>query len=186
MDLHEEQACEKRQEMGIHTALWSVAIQEQIHFMRSNQIVLFFSVILLANFFPVEIIASDSEKAAAMRLGRMKAMSCAGCHGMDGKGIEREGKLVAPAYSDSAILNGDPEKLALIIMKGIRKESENYTGAMTAMEQIYDDSSLAAVITWVRNQWGGHKDYVSTDQVEEWRKKYADRTEPVSPSELSE
>ena len=154
--------------------------------MKFNRFPLFVGVLALATFSPVEIIASDAEKAAAMRLGRMKAMSCAGCHGMDGKGIERDGKPVAPAYSESAILKGDPEMLALIVLKGIKKESEHYTGAMGAMEQIYDDRSLAAVLTWVRNQWGGHDDYVSTDQVEEWRKKYADRTEPVSPSELSE
>lgn len=130
--------------------------------------------------------ASEREKTSAMRLGRMKAMSCAGCHGMDGKGIERNGKWVAPAYSESAILRDDPEKLALIILKGIRKESEHYAGAMGGMETVYDDRSLAAVMTWVRNQYGGQDDHITADQVAEWRKKFSDRQGPVSLGEITE
>lgn len=114
-------------------------------------------------------------------------MSCAGCHGMDGKGIEREGKWVAPAYSDSAILKDeDPEKLALIILKGIQKESEHYSGAMAGMEAIYDDRSLAAVMTWIRNQFGDHDDVVTASQAAAWREKFSDRQGPIALGELAE
>lgn len=142
--------------------------------------------ILLLFFATGDSFAADREKTSAMRLGRMKAMSCAGCHGMDGKGIERNGKWVAPAYSESVILREDPEKLALIILKGIRKESEHYTGVMGAMEAVYDDRSLAAVMTWVRNQFGGQEDHITADQVAGWRKKFSDRQGPIALAEITE
>ncbi|MEM9017954.1 MAG: cytochrome c [Verrucomicrobiota bacterium] len=141
----------------------------------------------LCSFLPLHVSANDDPAlAAAMRFGRMKAMSCAGCHGMDGKGIERDGAWIAPSYESSEILKNDPEKLALIILKGIKKESEHYSGQMNGFEAVLDDRSLAAVMTYVRNQWGGHSDVVTADQAKAWREKYADRTEAISPAELAE
>ncbi|MBL9158876.1 MAG: cytochrome c [Verrucomicrobiales bacterium] len=130
--------------------------------------------------------ASADEKAAAMRLGRMKAMSCAACHGMDGKGVSREGVMVAPPYGDSELVKRSPEGLALIILKGIQRESETYSTAMGSMAPVYDDRSLAAVMTWIRNQFGGHEDVITAEQVAAWREKHAARTEPVTHAEISE
>lgn len=141
------------------------------------------SLLLLS--FVSDAFADDQAKSAAMRLGRMKAMACAGCHGMDGKGLERDGQLVAPGYADSAILKGDPDKLALIILKGIKKDSERYSAAMGGMEAAYDDRSLAAVMTWVRNQWGGHDDYITAEEAAKFRERFADRTEPISLGEIA-
>lgn len=140
-------------------------------------------VIFTAPFFPAT--ASDEEMSAAMRLGRMKAMSCAACHGMDGKGVSRDGVMVAPAYADSELVKRSPEGLALIILKGIERETETYSTAMGAMAQVYDDRSLAAVMTWIRNQFGGHEDVVTAAQVAAWREKHADRTEPVTHEEMA-
>jgi mono/diheme cytochrome c family protein len=123
--------------------------------------------------------------STAMRLGRMKAMSCAACHGMDGKGVSRDGVMVAPAYADSELVKRSPEGLALIILKGIERESETYSTAMGAMAQVYDDRSLAAVMTWIRHRHGGHKDIVTARQVAAWRKKHADRTEPLTHEEIA-
>jgi len=129
--------------------------------------------------------ASGEEMSSAMRLGWMKAMSCAACHGMDGKGVSRDGVMVAPAYADSELVKRSPEGLALIILKGIERESETYSTAMGAMAPVYDDRSLAAVMTWIRNQFGGHEDVVTADQVAAWREKHADRTEPVTHDEIA-
>lgn len=131
--------------------------------------------------------ASDkAAKSAAMRLGRMKAMSCASCHGMDGKGIERDGEWVAPGYDQSEILRGDPETLARIILKGIASDSDHYSSEMAGMERIYDDRSLAAVMTWVRNRWGGHDDFVSSEQAATYRERFADQPGPVALGAISE
>lgn len=121
-----------------------------------------------------------------MRLGRMKSMSCAACHGVDGKGVSRDGVMVAPAYGDSEILKRSPEGLALIILKGIQRESETYAGAMGPMEQVYDDRSLAAAMTWIRNQFGGHDDVITAEQVAAWREQHADRTEPITHQEIAQ
>lgn len=133
---------------------------------------------------PEHVEADD--KAKAMRHGRMKKMTCAGCHGMTGKGAERDGKLVAPAYGDSSILKYDPEMLALIILKGIEPGNGNYSGAMAGLENVYDDHALASVMTYVRNKWGGHNDYISDEQAAAWRAKHAERTSPVTQAELEE
>ncbi len=133
---------------------------------------------------PPSVKADD--RAKAMRHGRMKKMTCAGCHGMTGKGAQRNGKLVAPAYEDSSILKHDPEMLALIILKGIEPDLGTYGGAMVGLEKVYDDHALASVMTYVRNKWGGHDDYISDGQAAAWREKYAERTAPVTQAELEE
>ncbi len=105
---------------------------------------------------------------------------------MDGKGIERDGKWVAPAYDQSGILKGSPESIALIILRGIASDSEHYSGKMAGLEAIYDDRSLATVMTWVRSQWGGHNDVVTTEEAASYREKFADRAGPVALGEISE
>lgn len=130
--------------------------------------------------------ASDEEKSAAMRLGRMKAMSCAACHGMDGKGISRDGVMVAPAYADSELVKRSPEGLALIILKGVQRESETYSTAMGSMAPVFDDRSLAAVMTWIRNQFGEQDDVVTAEQVAAWREQHATRTEPMTHAEIAD
>lgn len=154
--------------------------------MKTNRFPLLYVASLLIFTPALEAIADERAKASAMRLGRMKAMSCAACHGMDGKGIERDGKWIAPGYADSEILKGDGRELALIILKGIQKEDGDFTGAMAGMEEIYDDRSLAAVMTWVRNQWGGHEDVVTTDQAAAWRKEFEGVKGPVALEETDE
>lgn len=149
-----------------------------------TRFVLPFAAILLA--VPVSSATASDEKSAAMRLGRMKAMSCAACHGMDGKGVSREGVMVAPPYADSELVKRSPEGLALIILKGIQRESETYSTAMGSMAPVYDDRSLAAVMTWIRNQFGGHDDVITSEQVAAWREKHAARTEPVTHAEIAE
>ena len=130
--------------------------------------------------------ASDEEKSAAMRLGRMKAMSCAACQGMDGRGVSRDGVMVAPAYAESELVKRSPGGLALMILKGIQRESETYSTAMGSMDPVYDDRSLAAVMTWIRDQFGGHEDVVAAGQVAARREQHADRTEAVTHSEIAE
>ena len=134
---------------------------------------------------PVPSASASDEKSAAMRLGRMKAMSCAACHGMDGKGVSRDGMMVAPPYADSELVKRSPEGLALIILKGIQRESETYSTAMGSMAPVYDDRDLAAVMTWIRNQFGGHDDVVTAEQVAAWREQHAGRTEPVTHAEIA-
>ncbi|MEM7601022.1 MAG: cytochrome c [Verrucomicrobiota bacterium] len=146
---------------------------------------LLFPLIVLVTHFalPSEAVADD--KAKAMRHGRMKKMTCVGCHGMTGGGAKRDGQLVAPAYADSMILKRNPEMLALIILKGISPEGSQYSGAMAGLEKVYNDHDLASVMTFVRNRWGGHDDYITDEQAAAWRAKFADRTGPVSQTELA-
>ena len=125
------------------------------------------------------------DKSKALRHGRMKKMTCVGCHGMTGKGAERDGQPVAPSYEDSLILKHDPEMLALILLKGI-ENSGTYAGAMPGMEAVYNDHDLASVMTFLRNRWGGHDDYITDAQAAGWRAKHAGRTEPVTQAELEE
>lgn len=126
------------------------------------------------------------EKSKAMRHGRMKKMACAACHGMTGQGSERDGQKLAPAYDQSLIVKNNPEMMALILLKGISPEGSQYAAAMNGFENVYDDRDLAAVMTFIRNRWGGHDDFISEEQAAEWRSKYADRTEPVTQAELEE
>lgn len=130
-------------------------------------------------------VALAEEKAEAIKQGKATFMTCAACHGQDGKGTPAgPDKLMAPAYKGSKIVDGDPELFALILLKGIKKEGNDYLGMMMPLSAL-DDKALAGVMTYVRNEYSEKKDLVTSQQVAAWREKYKDRTEQVTREEIT-
>jgi mono/diheme cytochrome c family protein len=130
--------------------------------------------------------AFSNPKTAAMELGKAKYLMCSACHGMDGKGLQiSPGMLMAPAYADSVLVD-HPEAFALLLLKGIAKEDAKFMGVMAPLEAALNDEDMAAVMTYVRNTYRGHDDVITPSKVEEWRSKYAGRTEPATRKELQE
>jgi mono/diheme cytochrome c family protein len=130
--------------------------------------------------------ADPAAIAAAMTLGKAKFMICGACHGPDGKGLPLgPGMLMAPGYAESLIVKRESaEMFALVVLKGIAKEDAKYLGIMAPLEASLNDQDIAAVATYVRNEFGGHKDLVTPDQVAAWRAKYKNITTSVKRGEL--
>ncbi|MEM7392526.1 MAG: PA14 domain-containing protein [Verrucomicrobiota bacterium] len=98
--------------------------------------------------------------------------ACVTCHGPDGRGVKVESLTMAPSLWESDIVKGDPSVLALIIFKGIKKESPQYVQQMLALENVLDDEKTAEVMNYVRQSFGGVKGSVNPKQVARWRKQY--------------
>ena len=116
--------------------------------------------------------------------GKGTYVVCLACHGPDGKGLKAGDKVMAPSLAGSAIANGDPEVFPAVILKGIRKEGEEYLQAMAPLP--LKDEQLAAVMTYVRSNFGNKAPAVTAGQVAEYRKNTKDLPSPLSRKQVAE
>ena len=121
-----------------------------------------------------------------MELGKTKFMVCGACHGLDGKGVPIGPTMkMAPAYAESKLVTAESaEVMAIAVMKGIKKEDAKFMQIMMPLEAALHDADLAAVLTYVRNTFGGKTDTVTADQAKAWREKYKSIAAPVTRAEL--
>lgn len=119
---------------------------------------------------------------AAMDIGQTGFITCAACHGMDGKGMQVGPLLMAPSLVGSEIALGDPDRAALVVLKGIKKETDQYAGLMAALP--IDDTQLAGVLTYVRNSFGNSGEMVSPQQVAAARTRFANIPMLVGRAEI--
>lgn len=119
--------------------------------------------------------------------GKMAYMTCSACHSADGQGLPLGDKKMAPSLVASKIVNGDASVLALVILKGIKKEGNDYLGMMASLELAYpDDQKLADVMTYVRQSFGNTAAAVTVEEAAKYRAQWQDIKEPVSRAKLAE
>ncbi|MEQ1841668.1 MAG: cytochrome c, partial [Verrucomicrobiales bacterium] len=109
---------------------------------------------------------------AVMALGKASYATCAACHGPDGTGLKVGPALMAPSLVGSQLLLGDSSKPLLVVLKGIAKEDMKFMGMMAPLGAALDDQKLAAVLTYVRNEWGNSAPAVTVEQAAAARAKY--------------
>lgn len=128
--------------------------------------------------------AASAEENAA---GKAAYMMCSACHNADGKGLPVGDKKMAPSLADSKLVNGDPAVLALIVMKGIKKEGTEYMGVMAPLEAVYaDNQKFADVLTYVRQSFGNKAAAVTAEDVAKFRVQWKDEKDPVTRAKLAE
>ena len=94
---------------------------------------------------------------------------------------------MAPSLVGSKVVMGDPSVLALVILKGIKKEGTEYMGMMAPLEAAYpDDQKLADVMSYVRQSFGNEAGAVSAEDAAKFRVKWADIKEPVTRAKIAE
>jgi len=126
-----------------------------------------------------------AEKEDVMALGQLKFQLCVACHGPDGTGIKpAPGMAMASSLADSKIVKGNPKAMAAAVLKGIKKEDAKFIGIMLPLEGAMNDAELAAVMTFVRNTYGGHSDIITEGNAAKWRSLYAGLKEPLTRGEL--
>ncbi len=127
--------------------------------------------------------AEDAENAD----GKMAYITCSACHNADGQGLPLGDKKMAPSLTGSKVVIGDPAVLALVILKGIKKEGVEYMGMMAPLEAAYaDDKRLADVMSYVRQSFGNEAGAVTAEDAAKYRAKWQDINEPVSREQLQE
>lgn len=132
-----------------------------------------------------------SEEAQQLfALGRQHYLTtCAGCHGTDGAGMNR----FAPPLAGSEWVLGDEKRLALIVLHGMEGpvkvnnkvyDAPDILPAMPAHSTI-DDTSIAAILTYIRNEWGNTASAVDKQTVGTTRITGQGRVVPWTAAELN-
>ncbi len=102
---------------------------------------------------------------AVMKSGQAQYILCVACHGQSG-----EGTSVGPPLAGSEWVNGPPENLIRIQLRGltgpitVKGQHYNIPGGMQPLASQNDDQ-IAAVLTYVRNSFGNSAPAVTAAQV---------------------
>jgi mono/diheme cytochrome c family protein len=101
---------------------------------------------------------------------------CQACQQPDGRGQER----MAPSLIGSPLALAPAEITARILLNG----KEGPVGLMPSVGTVLSDEQIAAVLTYIRREWGQAGTPVDADSVKTVRALTADRTRPWSHDEL--
>jgi mono/diheme cytochrome c family protein/glucose/arabinose dehydrogenase len=102
---------------------------------------------------------------------------CQACHQPDGRGQER----IAPSLIGSALALAAPDIPARILLNG----KEGSIGLMPPVGSVLSDDQIAAVLTYVRREWGQPGSAVDPAIVKSVREANAGRTRPWTHDELT-
>jgi mono/diheme cytochrome c family protein len=101
---------------------------------------------------------------------------CQACHQPDGRGLEK----VAPSLLGSPLALAKPDIPARILMNG----KEGSIGLMPPVGSTLSDDQIAAVLTYIRREWGQDGSPVDVATVKQVRAMTADRNRPWKHDEL--
>tara|TARA_R110002051_G_scaffold281692_4_gene343419 strand:+ start:362 stop:2938 length:2577 start_codon:yes stop_codon:yes gene_type:complete len=131
---------------------------------------------------------SDAERSSFVK-GRQHFLStCAGCHGGDGEGVKRMG----PPLNKSEWVTGNERQLAMILLhglegtimvNGVKYSSPDILPVMPSMASL-DNSTIANILTYIRNEWDNQATAVKGGTVAEIRISTQGRVIPWKPEEL--
>ena len=135
------------------------------------------------------VLSSENQKLFVS--GRQQYLAqCAGCHGLDGKGLNRFG----PPLAGSEWVTEDTIRLILLVLHGLEGPLE-VDGKMYDVPDILpvmpahstmDDREVSAVLTYIRNEWGNAAGVVSPRDVGKTRHTSQGRVVPWTVKELEE
>ena len=148
--------------------------------MIKKSLALFCAALALSTFTRAQDVAVD--QVAEGKKNYM--MICIACHQPTGMGLPS----VFPPLTKSPYVNGAPERFAAIILKGnagpFTVDGKPFNQIMPAQEAALTDEKIAAVMTFVRANFGNTSGPVTAAVVAEARKKFADRKTPWTQAEL--
>jgi mono/diheme cytochrome c family protein len=104
--------------------------------------------------------------------------NCVTCHQSTGLGVPGQ----YPPLAGSEVELGDATNhLIAIVLKGLQGpvvvEGKPFNNAMQAWEAQYTDPQLAAILTYVRSDWGNNAPPITADMVKQMRAEFKDRKE---------
>lgn len=122
--------------------------------------------IILVSAGAVSSYADDAARAELIEVGKKNFMTCAACHAPDGQGLKIGDQLMAPSYTGSKVVLGDPEFLGHVLLKGITKTDTAYLGVMAPLEAtLSSDEALAGVMTYIRTEFGNSASIVTVEEA---------------------
>lgn len=109
---------------------------------------------------------------------------CIGCHQLTGMGLPGQ----FPPLARSEWVQGDPERPIRILLNGLQGPTQihgqTYNNAMPAFGSTLGDKEIAALLTYIRQEWGNSAPPVDTETVATVRAATKSRTSPWTSAEL--
>lgn len=119
-----------------------------------------------------------ARSGAAVDGAALYSARCAACHQAGGGGLAG----VFPPLAGSEWVSGKAETLAAIVLHGvtgpITVKGVSYNGAMPAFGNQMQDAEIAAVLTFLRSQWGNRAEAVNEETVAAVRRDTTSRSAP--------
>jgi mono/diheme cytochrome c family protein len=118
---------------------------------------------------------------------RLFTANCVACHQATGQGVAGQfPSLVGSEWVLTEGWHGDNHLISILLhgLQGpIQVKGETYNGAMPPWKQLKDDQ-IAAILTYIRSEWGNAASSISAEQVAKMRAETAAKTEPYTQNEL--
>jgi mono/diheme cytochrome c family protein len=132
----------------------------------------------LARYWPVDPVVEFVKR------GRKVYDNCVACHQPNGMGLP--GQFPPLAGSDWVRVE-NPARIIRLVLSGVQGpitvNSQSFNNAMPPWGPVLKDEDIAAVVTYIRNEWGNKGSAVTPEQVAAIRKELGDRP-PWSPDDL--
>nr|WP_237712995.1 cytochrome c [Serratia sp. M24T3] len=93
--------------------------------------------------------------------------ACASCHGIEGHGTKDN--FYPSLTSNTAVSGPNAQNLVMTIANGIERKGNDIDVAMPAFANQMNDAQIAAVSSYVRNQFANINQPVTGEQVKTWR-----------------
>ncbi len=111
---------------------------------------------------------------------------CQSCHMENGGGTPGQ----IPPLAKSEWVNGSPKRLAFIVLKGvggpIKVAGATYNSNMQAWEKTLTEKKIAAILTYIRQEWGNTGGEITPEQIASAKAEIKSRTEPWTEAELEQ
>lgn len=125
-------------------------------------------------------------KVAASATGaQIFAATCAACHQADGNGVAGQ----FPPLAGSEWVNGDPDQLVHIVLRGLTGEvevaGETFKGEMPGWAPALSNAQVAAVLTYVRSSFGNKASAIVATRVAQVRTATVTRKKPYTAAEIA-
>lgn len=119
---------------------------------------------------------------------RVFTQNCAVCHQANGEGVAGQfPPLAGSEWVMSQDWHGD-NHLVKIVLHGLQGmvtvKGAQFNNAMTPWGKVLKDDQIAAVLTYVRNEWGNQAPPITKEFVAKVREASQDRAEPWTQKEL--
>lgn len=127
---------------------------------------------------PPTLAAGAAAEGAAVDGRQLYTAHCQACHQASGQGLPG----VFPPLAGSEWVTGDPQVLAQIVLHGmtgpIEVRATAYQGAMPAFGAQLGNAEIAAVLSFVRSEWGNRAGAIHPADIETGRASFPERRLP--------
>lgn len=127
--------------------------------------------------------ASSTDGSQAVDGKQIFTNTCQACHQPTGQGLPG----VFPPLAGAEWVTGDAEILSKILLHGltgsITVAGSTYNGAMPGFGNQFNDAELAAVLTFIRSEWGNNSPPIEASTIAAMRAATKDRHQPWAGEE---